>query len=164
VDQILWIFLPLVIAAGSALLSFVVMQGKLDVAVARERAALAEANALLRSQQQILDVRVRAAEESCYRKALDGFLGEFRVEERQYTRETRDSTSTRKFMVLQERLYFREVPLSNWVEHELAVEENCDPESLAAQSCFRRIASDKEGSNIMPALLVPTGRTATTAM
>lgn len=163
-DQILWMFLPLVIAAGSALLSFVVMQGKLDVAVARERAALAEANALLRSQQQILDVRVRAAEESCYRKALDGFLGEFRIEERQYTRETRDSTSTRKFMVLQERLYFRDVPLSNWVEHELAVEENSDPESLATQSCFRRISSENAVTNMVPTLVVPAGRTASTAM
>ena len=163
-DQILWMFLPLVIAAGSAVLSFVVMQGKLDVAVTRERAALAEANALLRSQQQILDVRVRAAEESAYRSALDGFLGEFRVEERQYTRETRDSSSTRKYMVLQERLYFRDVPLSNWVEHELAIEENSDPRSLTAQSCFRRIESERGITNMVPTLVVPAGRTSPTAM
>ena len=27
-------------------------------------------------------------------------------------------------MILQERLYFRNIPLSNWVEHEMIVEDN----------------------------------------
>ena len=36
-------------------------------------------------------------------------------------------------MVLQERLYFRNLPLSNWVEHEMLIEENAtgDLERLA---------------------------------
>jgi hypothetical protein len=33
-------------------------------------------------------------------------------------------------MVLQERLYFRNIPLSNWVEHELTVEEGSDLTNL----------------------------------
>ena len=34
-------------------------------------------------------------------------------------------------MILQERLFFRNIPLSNWVEHEMVVEENGDIQSLA---------------------------------
>ena len=34
-------------------------------------------------------------------------------------------------MVVQERLYFRNIPLCNWVEHEVMVEEGADIEDLA---------------------------------
>jgi hypothetical protein len=34
-------------------------------------------------------------------------------------------------MVRQERIYFRNIPLSNWVEHEMPFEEGVDLEKLA---------------------------------
>ncbi len=127
----LWIFLPLFTAAGSALLAFYIMQARLEVAVARERETLASARALIASHEQIVTEKIRATEEATQRKALDTFLSDFRVEERHYLRETKSLFSNRKAMVLQERLYFRNIPLSNWVEHEMTVEENGDLNQLA---------------------------------
>jgi hypothetical protein len=37
----------------------------------------------------------------------------------------------RKSLVLQERIFFRNIPLSNWVEHEMVVEEGADVDKLA---------------------------------
>jgi hypothetical protein len=36
-----------------------------------------------------------------------------------------------KAMVLQERLYFRNIPLSDWITHEMTVEEHSDIHQLA---------------------------------
>ncbi|MDX2154482.1 MAG: hypothetical protein SFV54_27320 [Bryobacteraceae bacterium] len=133
-SALLWILLPLFIAAGSALLSFYVMQARMEVAVAKEREALAEANALVKYHQQVVEERVRAAEESVRRQSFDKFLGEFRVEERHYLKENKASGAARKAMVLQERLYFRNIPLSNWVEHEMTIEEGGEVGKLPASA------------------------------
>ncbi len=130
----LWILLPLFVAAGSALLSFYIMQARLEVAVAKEREALATANANLSSQEKIVEEKVRSAEESATRRAFDQFLGDFRVEERHYMRENKSMFMNRKSLVLQERLFFRNIPLSNWVEHEMVVEEGSDAKALARES------------------------------
>ena len=42
-DALLWLFLPVFVAGGSALLSFYIMQAKMEVAVSKERETLAEA-------------------------------------------------------------------------------------------------------------------------
>lgn len=130
-DAFIWILLPVFVAAGSALLSYYIMQARMEVALAKERESLAEANALLNSNKITLEERVRATEESTRRKALDDFMQEFRVEERHYFRENKSISSQRKAMILQERLYFRNIPLSNWVEHEMIVEDNDEVEQLA---------------------------------
>jgi hypothetical protein len=129
----LWILLPLFVAAGSALLSFYIMQARLEVAVAKERESLAEAQAIIKNQEKLMVEKVKSAEESTMRQAFDQFLGDFRVEERHYTRENKSMFVNRKALVLQERLYFRNIPLSNWVEHEMVVEEGGDVKSLAQQ-------------------------------
>ncbi len=128
---LLWIFLPVFIAAGSALLAFYVMQARLEVAVAREREAAAELRAAMNSHNQIMEEKIRAAEEVARRNAFDAFLADFRVEERHYMRETKSLLSNKRSMILQERLYFRNIPLSNWVEHELTVEQGGDLAKLA---------------------------------
>lgn len=157
-EHLLWILLPLLVAAGSAMLSFLIMQARLEVAVAKERTALAEANTLIRSHQHVLEASVQSAEQACYRKAFDQFLTEFRVEERHYMRETRTAQSTRKSMILQERLFFREIPLSNWVEHELPLEENSDPAALArGASTFQTPSLQGLGHDAQPAALAATG-------
>jgi len=130
---LLWILLPLFVAAGSSLLSFYIMQARLEVAVAKERESLAEANAVIKSQERIMAEKVKAVEESANRKAFDNLLADFRVEERHYMRENKSMFLNRKAVVLQERLFFRNIPLSNWVEHEMVVEEGGDVKHLARE-------------------------------
>ena len=123
-DAVIWVLLPVFVAAGSALLSFYMMQARMEVAIAKERESLAEANAALNSSKVTLDERVKATEASSRQRALDDFMQEFRVEERHYFRENKSAGALKKSMILQERLYFRNIPLSAWVEHELLVEDN----------------------------------------
>jgi hypothetical protein len=39
-------------------------------------------------------------------------------------------TQTRRSLVLQERMYFRNIPLSDWIEHEITVDDGADLERL----------------------------------
>lgn len=136
-DAILWLFLPVFVAAGSALLAVAIMQARMEVAVSKEREALAEAKATITSNQITLEERLKAAHESTRRKSLEEFIQDIRVEERSYVRESKSMFATRRLVVVQERLFFKNIPLSNWVEHEMLVEEGVDPqEALRAASVF----------------------------
>lgn len=135
-DGILWIFLPLLIAAGSAFLSYYVMQSRMEVALAKEREAATAAEAKLRTVEENLPDKIRLAEESAQRKAFDSFLMDFRVEERRYLRESNNRQANRKSVVMQERLYFRNIPLSNWVEHEMSLSDGATLELLDSSSVF----------------------------
>lgn len=146
-DAFLWMFLPIFVAAGSSLLSFFIMQARLEVAVAKEREALAEARAIINAQKVTMEEKIRATEEQTHRKAFDDFLADIRVEERHYVRESKSLFLNKKSMVLQERMYFRNIPLSNWVEHEMVVEEGGDVQHLAkACSIFSTRALAGNGS------------------
>ena len=59
-EAFLWLFLPVFVAGGSALLSYFVMQARMEVALAKERESLAEARAKISSYQVTLDERVKA--------------------------------------------------------------------------------------------------------
>lgn len=131
IDALIWVLLPVFVAAGSALLSYSIMQARMEVAIARERATIAEAHASINTYRITMEERIRAAEEETRRKALNDFMQEFRVEERHYVRENKSASARRKTMVLQERLYFRNIPLSNWVEHEMTMEENTSGTDVA---------------------------------
>ena len=74
----------------------------------------------------------RAAVEHGYahRHALEGFLGEMRIEQRHYTRENKLLLHNRKCLVLQERMCFRNLPLSDWIEHEIPLEDGADLDRL----------------------------------
>jgi len=135
IDAVLWILLPVCIAAGSALLSFYIMQARMEVAVSKEREFLAEARAETRTQKNTMEERVKATEQEARRRALDDFMQDFRVEERHYFRENKTVATRKKSMVLQERLYFRNIPLSNWVEHEMVVEEDAGDMQHIAKGC-----------------------------
>ncbi|MBZ2177233.1 MAG: hypothetical protein ACK58M_05855 [Acidobacteriota bacterium] len=154
VDGLLWILLPLFIAAGSSLLSYFVMQARLEVAVSLERESIAKLQAQLHAQQQGLEDKVRAAEEEVKRRSLDSFLADIRVEERHYVRESKSPRAAKRTMVLQERLFFRNIPLSNWVEHEMMVDEHGDLGRLAkALSVFNaeQGAAPPLSDSILPA-------------
>lgn len=135
-DAFLWLFLPVFVAGGSALLSFYIMQARMEVALAKERESLAEARATITSHKVTLEERIKSTEESTRRRALDEFMQDFRVEERSYVRESKSLTASKKSMIMQERLFFRNIPLSNWIEREMIVEEGADLDRLPRNSVF----------------------------
>ncbi len=156
-DALLWLFLPVFVAGGSALLSYYIMQSKMEVALAKERESLAEARATITSQKVTMEERIKATEESTKRLAMDDFMHDFRVEERSYARETRSATALRKSMVMQERLFFRNIPLSNWIEHEMIVEEGRDLDQLPQESVFTT-STIASSSNAAPSIPAGEGR------
>jgi hypothetical protein len=135
-EAFLWMFLPVFVAGGSSLLSFYIMQARMEVALAKERESLAEARATITSQKVTMEERIKATEEATKRQAMDEFMQDFRVDERSYARESKSLTSSKKTMVMQERLFFRNIPLSNWIEHEMIVEEGTDLDQLPKESVF----------------------------
>src|ERR1700689_5606821 len=139
-DAFLWLFLPVFVAGGSAMLSFYIMQAKMEVALAKERESLAEARGTITSQKITMEERIKATEEATKRLAMDEFMQDFRVDERSYARESKSLTASKKTMVMQERLFFRNIPLSNWIEHEMIVEEGMDLDQLPKESVFAKPA------------------------
>jgi hypothetical protein len=129
-EPLLWILLPGFVAIASGLLAWFIMQSRMDVALAKQRENLAEARGALQAEKAAVrasfDTAMRAAEESARRQAFEKFLGDLRVEQRHYTRENRLLTHSRKSLVLQERMYFRSIPLSDWIEHEIMLEDGAD--------------------------------------
>lgn len=119
VPALIFVVMPVLIAAGAALVTGALMQARTEVAVSHHREALAEARALLTTQHRAMEERVRAAEEAARRKALDEFLGDVRVEQRQYLRQSSSGFARRRSLVVEERVCFRNVPLTGWVPHEL---------------------------------------------
>jgi hypothetical protein len=81
------------------------------------------------------------------RAALDEFLKDFRVEERSYVRETKSLEEAKRSMIMQERLFFRNIPLSDWVEHEMVVEVGSDLKRLQEQVSVFGGASLPAGSH-----------------
>ncbi|MBI3665809.1 MAG: hypothetical protein HY236_06220 [Acidobacteria bacterium] len=129
-STLLWVVLPVFIAIGSALMAVYIMQQRMEVQLARERQTLSEARATIEAQRSTLDELHQLREEAVRRKALDEFLADLRTEERHFIREQKLLFANRKSLVLQERIYFRHIPLCNWVEHEVPIEDGADVHSL----------------------------------
>jgi len=133
-EAALWILLPGFVALASGLLAWFVMQSRMEVKLAEQRADIAEQRGALDAEkaavQASMHMAVRAAEESARRQAFDNFLSELTVEQRHYTRENRMLLHNRRSLVLQERMYFRNIPLSDWIEHEIALDDGADIERL----------------------------------
>jgi hypothetical protein len=117
--EVFWIVLPFVAALGSGALSFIVVQARMEALASKEREELVETRALLAQQEKALAERVRAVEADTRRKAFDEFLADVRIEERHYLRDIDTPSERRKCLVLQERVCFRNIPLSQWIEREL---------------------------------------------
>ncbi len=140
-DAWVWILLPGCSAVASAVLAWFVMQSRMEVKLAEERERLAgqrenlaETRGELKAERAglstAMESAMRAAEEAAKRQALENFLGELRVEQRHFTRDDRMLLHNRKSLVLQERMYFRNIPLSDWIEHEIAMEDGMDMNRL----------------------------------
>ena len=135
-DAILWIVLPVLVAAGSAILSFYVMHSRMEVAVAKEREALAEANAKFRALESGIPdktpSRGRDREAQCLRRFPHGF--------------SRGGTQipAREQIALYESAIdgdagtpvFPKHSLSNWVEHEMPLNSGAEAELLEKASVF----------------------------
>jgi hypothetical protein len=117
------------IATGG--LVWFIMHSRMEVRLARQREKLAEARATLEAQKQGMEGAIQGVEETTRRKALDDFLSDLRIEERHYVREQKMLFMSRKVLVRQERIFFRNIPLSNWVEQELPITEGADLDELA---------------------------------
>lgn len=133
-EGILWVFLPGFVAIATGLLVWFVMQSRTEVMLAQERTRLAEERGAMDAEKAAMgatiEPAIRAAEESAKRAAFDNFLNEIHVEQRHYTRENRLLAQNRRTLVLQERMYFRNIPLSDWIEHEIAVDEGVDVDRM----------------------------------
>jgi hypothetical protein len=107
--------MPFVIAAGAAMFTAILMHARMDAALARQREGLSEVRALLATQHRAMEERIRATEQEARRQALDDFLADVRVEERRFLQEGRH------VVLMQERVSFRNIPLTPWIEHEVPV-------------------------------------------
>ena len=133
-ETLFWIFVPAFAAVASGVLAWFIMQSRMEVALAGLREELAESRGALRAEKaavaESLETAMHAAEESARRQAFDKFLTELRVEQRHYTRENRLLVPSRTSLVLQERMFFRNIPLSDWIEHEIPLDEAADVNRL----------------------------------
>jgi hypothetical protein len=147
-DEILYVLLPAFVAVGSALLSFYITQARMEVALAKERETLAEARATISSQRITMEERIKATEEAAKRHSLDEFMQDFRIEERSYVRESKSLSASKRSMIMQERLFFRNIPLSNWIEREMVVEEGRDLDQLPKESVFQTTSLPASGGRL----------------
>jgi hypothetical protein len=130
-------------------LMYFVMRSHMEVRLARQREEVAGVSATLAAKKEALEDTLKNAEDSIRRQAMDDFLADIRVEERHYTREHKVLFMNRKMLVRQERIFFRNIPLSSWVEHEMPLEEGVDTEKMAqTMSVFANAALFGEGPEI----------------
>ena len=126
-DTALLILLPGFVALASGVLAWFIMQSRMDVKLAELKERLATERGALDAEKQALqtslETALRAAEETAKRQAFDAFLNDIRVEQRHYMRENHLLLHNRKSLVLQERMYFRNIPLSDWIEHEIVMDD-----------------------------------------
>jgi hypothetical protein len=133
-EALLWILLPGFAAVTTGVLAWFVVQSQMEVALANQRESLAETRGALEAERAAMKASfqsaVGAAEETARRQAFDSFLGEINVQQRHYTSENRRQGHNRRSLVLQERMFFRNLPLSDWIEHEIVLQDGMDVERL----------------------------------
>ncbi len=134
----IWAAVEASIAVGIALLAAILTRAQMSVILARQRQELAEARAMLVAQQHTLEAEVWASQEQARTEALEEFLGDIRVEERQF--ETHDNS-----LILAERICFRNVPLTPWIEHEVP-STTAVPAPASVERRPRLITSPKSAS------------------
>jgi hypothetical protein len=104
-EVVLWILMPAVAAAGSASLVWLLMSARIQVLTANYRTALARMEGLDRQP------------------GTEEFLSNLRVERRRFVRRLSGAHGSTNSVITQERLYFRNIPLTGWMEDEVALGE-----------------------------------------
>jgi hypothetical protein len=150
--------LPGFVAVASGLLAWFITQSRMEVKMAEQREGMAVERGAIQAERDAMETSLhtalRAAEETAKRQAFDNFLSELKVEQRHYTRENRLLTRNRKCLVLQERMYFRNIPLSDWIEHEIPLEDAADVDRLVQDMTVfeKAVVSIAEGPRAQRAL------------
>jgi Flp pilus assembly protein TadB len=117
--------------AGLGAIAWYLDRVRRQARLALRHEAEAEHNTHLRLQQRVAEERVRAAEQSARRKAMDEFLSDIHAEERAYLRQRELGGSRTRSAVVEERLYFRNLPVSNWSQQELTFYTASGPRQVA---------------------------------
>ncbi len=110
----LWLGLPALVAVGAAYLVFLLMQARIHVLTANYQAMVANAGTAER------------------RPGVDELLADLRFERHRFLRRLPDRDGYQTSVILQERIYFRNIPLTGWMEEELPLGEG---EPLADEVC-----------------------------
>ena len=113
------VFTTCAIILGLGAIAWYLGRTQMEARWARRREAEAERNARLQLEREVAAERMRATEEAARRKAMDQFLSEIHTEERAYLRQREVGASLTRSVVVEERLYFRNLPVSNWTQQEL---------------------------------------------
>lgn len=111
-DPVLYLALPLLVAAGASAITAAIMQARAEALAGRYAGVITGLKAALSAHEKIAEERVRAASEAARRRAYDEFMADIRVEDRRVIRGRSE--------VLQERVCFRMIPLTGWVEKDAA--------------------------------------------
>ena len=103
-ELIQWLILPVVVAVGASYLVWIVMQARIHVLAAKYDAAL---------------VKVES-ECAARRPGVEELLSELRFERNRFLRRTPGPKGSYEATVItQERIYFRDIPLTGWIQDEL---------------------------------------------
>lgn len=113
-ELVLWLVLPGVVAVGAAYLVFLLMQARIHVITAHFQAAVAK------------------AESTDRRPGADELLADIRFERHRFLRRVPRPEGYQTSVIMQERIYFRNIPLTGWMEEELPLGEG---ELLAPEVC-----------------------------
>jgi outer membrane murein-binding lipoprotein Lpp len=153
-----WIAVTVLVGCAAVAVTYAVARTRFDKSSASARQKLADALAALEAERNSFKETAQAIEEKTRRAALEEFLGDIRIEERHHVRENRLLFVHRKSLVVEERIFFRNIPLSNWVEHEVAIEEGDDLDKLAKTlAVFDTVASVAAPISPKPFLLEKLG-------
>src|SRR5512140_2191219 len=118
--SLLWsVFTTCATMLGLGVIAWYLGRTQMEARWARRHEAEAERNARLLLEREVAAERMRAAEEAARRKAMDRFLSDIHTEERAYLRRREVGASLTRSVVVEERLYLRNVPVSNWTQQEL---------------------------------------------
>jgi hypothetical protein len=131
-STLLWVLFQLLLSASSALLAVLIWQRRFELQLAPERQALNATQTAVGVQREALEERNRLRTTAVWRESW--FLARLRTEQHRFFRNHNTFLNNRKYLVLQERILFRNFPLCSWVEQEIPVEEGANIEELARTS------------------------------
>jgi hypothetical protein len=106
------------IAGGAAFVPFFLMRTRMEVAVAKARAGLAELRADARADDHLMAERLKNTEAEVKQQALDELMRELRFEESPYTADSNASGAAADIQVPVKRLFFRSLRLFSWIDRE----------------------------------------------
>ncbi len=104
-EFVFWMILPILVAVGSAYVVWLLMQSRIRVLAAQYQAAMAKV------ENEYANRRLSPEE----------LLGDLRMERRRFVRRDAGPKGTETTLITQERLYLRNLPLTSWMQEEVAL-------------------------------------------